>query len=178
MCNKLPTTQQTLLGRYRCHATSCWVCVRSSLEQCQFLHRQRVVVQSRSVVLAIMLHALRMAGALFGESIRKVAPTATFYAPMMGVGFVYLAFVPMLAIASEPMVCLLPLLIVFNGFFGGVRYTIYRSNGHMKLVDSCSALLCLFCSCCRCECQEPQCADWPAGHYCGSYRGLVWCLCS
>lgn len=101
-------------------------------------------MQSRCVVLAVMLHSLRMAGALFGESIRKIAPTATFYAPMMGVGFVYLAFVPMLAIASEPMMCLLPLLIVFNGFFGGVRYTIYRSNGHMKLRDGPSAPVFLF----------------------------------
>ena len=28
----------------------------------------------------------------------------------------------MLNIAMEPMVCLIPLLIVFNGFFGGVRH--------------------------------------------------------
>lgn len=68
-----------------------------------------------------------MLGAFIGESIRKVAPMAAFYAPMMGVGFVYLAFVPMLAISQEPMMCLIPLLIVFNGFFGGVRYHIYKS---------------------------------------------------
>ncbi|CAJ1336091.1 unnamed protein product [Effrenium voratum] len=67
-----------------------------------------------------------MLGAFFGESIRKAAPAAAFYAPMVGVGFVYLGFVPMLNIAAEPMVCLIPLLIVFNGFFGGVRYHIFR----------------------------------------------------
>eukprot|EP00438_Fugacium_kawagutii_P017103 Skav204593 [mRNA] locus=scaffold672:173093:183000:- [translate_table: standard] len=80
-----------------------------------------------------------MLGAFFGESIRKVAPTAAFYAPMMGVGFVFLAFVPMLAIAKEPMMCLIPLLIVFNGFFGGVRYKIYKILG--RNIRNCESVL-------------------------------------
>ncbi|CAK9073417.1 unnamed protein product [Durusdinium trenchii] len=79
-----------------------------------------------SVACNFVLGLFEMLGAFIGESIRKVAPMAAFYAPMMGVGFVYLAFVPMLAISQEPMMCLIPLLIVFNGFFGGVRYHIYK----------------------------------------------------
>lgn len=75
-----------------------------------------------SVACNFLLGICEMLGALCGETIRKLAPTAAFYAPMTGVGFVFFAFVPMLTIAQEPMMCLIPLLIVFNGFFGGVRY--------------------------------------------------------
>ena len=82
------------------------------------------------MVLVMEIHnSCRMLGALFGESIRKVAPTAAFYAPMMGVGFVFLGFSQMLEIAKEPMMCLIPLLFVFNGFFGGVRYKLYKTLG-------------------------------------------------
>ena len=79
-----------------------------------------------SVAANFLLGIFEMLGAFVGESIRKAAPVAAFYAPMVGVGFFYLAFVPMLNIAMEPMVCLIPLLIVFNGFFGGVRYHVFR----------------------------------------------------
>jgi len=79
-----------------------------------------------SVAANFLLGVFEMLGAFVGEAIRKMAPVAAFYAPMMGVGFVFLAFVPMLNIASEPMVCLIPLLIVFNGFFGGVRYHLFK----------------------------------------------------
>ena len=44
-----------------------------------------------------------MFGAVIGESIRKITPTAAFYSPLVGVGFVWLAFSPMLGIAKEPM---------------------------------------------------------------------------
>jgi len=79
-----------------------------------------------SVACNFILGIFEMLGAFFGESIRKVAPTAAFYAPMMGVGFVFLGFSQMLEIAKEPMMCLIPLLFVFNGFFGGVRYKLYK----------------------------------------------------
>jgi len=67
-----------------------------------------------------------MLGAVLGESIRKVTPTAAFYSPLLGVGFVWLAFSPMLKIAAEPMMCLIPFLIVMVGFFGGVRFTMFK----------------------------------------------------
>mmetsp|Transcript_39604 Transcript_39604/g.106222 ORF Transcript_39604/g.106222 Transcript_39604/m.106222 type:complete len:444 (-) Transcript_39604:298-1629(-) len=67
-----------------------------------------------------------MLGGVLGEAIRKVTPTAAFYSPLLGVGFVWLAFSPMLKIAQEPMMCLIPILIVMVGFFGGVRFTIYK----------------------------------------------------
>eukprot|EP00746_Dinoflagellata_sp_MGD_P159436 gnl/MRDRNA2_/MRDRNA2_86702_c0_seq2.p1 gnl/MRDRNA2_/MRDRNA2_86702_c0~~gnl/MRDRNA2_/MRDRNA2_86702_c0_seq2.p1 ORF type:complete len:661 (-),score=129.20 gnl/MRDRNA2_/MRDRNA2_86702_c0_seq2:260-2161(-) len=77
-----------------------------------------------SVAANMCLGLFEILGAFIGEAIRKVTPTAAFYCPLMGVGFVYLAFTPMLSVAKEPMMCLVPLLIIFCGFFGGVRYKI------------------------------------------------------
>jgi hypothetical protein len=77
-----------------------------------------------SVAANFCLGLFEILGAFIGEAIRKVAPTAAFYSPLLGVGFVWLAFSPMLSISKEPMMCLVPLLIIFCGFFGGVRYKI------------------------------------------------------
>lgn len=75
-----------------------------------------------SVSANFLMGIFEIIGAFIGEAIRKVTPTAAFYSPLMGVGFVWLAFSPMLKVAAEPMMCLIPLLIIFCGFFGGVRY--------------------------------------------------------
>lgn len=77
-----------------------------------------------SVSANFCLGLFEILGALLGEAIRKVVPTAAFYSPLLGVGFVWLAFSPMLSIAKEPMMCLVPLLVIFCGFFGGCRYKI------------------------------------------------------
>jgi len=74
----------------------------------------------------LIMGLFEMLGGVLGEAIRKVTPTAAFYSPLLGVGFVWLAFSPMLKIAQEPMMCLIPILIVMVGFFGGVRFTIYK----------------------------------------------------
>ena len=66
-------------------------------------------------------------GCLFAEPIRAVIPPPAYYSLLTGVGFVYLAFAPMINIAAEPIVCLVPLLIVVVGFFGGVKYKIGKS---------------------------------------------------
>ena len=55
---------------------------------------------------------------------RKVVPKAALYSLLTGVGFVYLAFNPMLSIAAEPVMCLVPLLVVLVGFFGKTTYKI------------------------------------------------------
>ena len=62
-------------------------------------------------------------GCLFAEPIRAVIPPPAYYAMLTGVGFVFLAFNPMISIA-EPIVCMVPFLVVVCGFFGGVKYKI------------------------------------------------------
>jgi len=79
-----------------------------------------------SVASNFVMGLFEMLGSVIGETIRKLAPTAAFYSPLLGIGFVWLAFSPMISIAAEPLMCLVPLLIVMCGFFGGVRYTLYR----------------------------------------------------
>ena len=63
-------------------------------------------------------------GCLFAEPIRAIIPPPAYYAMLTGVGFVFLAFVPMINIAAEPIVCMVPFLVVVCGFFGGVKYKI------------------------------------------------------
>ena len=63
-------------------------------------------------------------GCLFAEPIRAVIPPPAYYAMLTGVGFVFLAFNPMISIAAEPIVCMVPFLVVVCGFFGGVKYKI------------------------------------------------------
>lgn len=63
-------------------------------------------------------------GCFLGDVIRTYLPTAAVFVPLTGVGFMWLAFSPLIDIAAEPMMCWLPFLIVMTGFFGDVRYPI------------------------------------------------------
>ena len=47
-------------------------------------------------------------GCLFAEPIRAVIPPPAYYAMLTGVGFVFLAFNPMISIAAEPIACMVP----------------------------------------------------------------------
>ena len=67
-------------------------------------------------------------GCVFAEPIRAIIPPPAYYSLLTGVGFVYLAFAPMITIASEPILCLVPLLVVVCGFFGGVKYKIGKTG--------------------------------------------------
>ena len=76
---------------------------------------------------------LEAAGCLVGPAIRALIPGPAYYSLMTGVGFVYLAFDPMIKISAEPIVCLVPLLIVISGFFGGVKYHLGRTGATMPI---------------------------------------------
>ena len=54
---------------------------------------------------------MEIAGCLLAEPIRALIPSPAYYSLLTGVGFVYLAFVPMIYIAAEPVLCVVPLLI-------------------------------------------------------------------
>ena len=68
---------------------------------------------------------MEILGCFLGDIIRNTVPTAAVYVPLAGVGFVWLAFSPMITIAKSPMMCLLPFMVVIFGFFGNVRYPVY-----------------------------------------------------
>jgi xanthine/uracil/vitamin C permease (AzgA family) len=67
---------------------------------------------------------VEMAGSVAGPFVRAHVPSPAMYSLMTGVGFVYLAFDPIIRISAEPILCIVPLLVVLAGFFGGVRYRI------------------------------------------------------
>lgn len=67
---------------------------------------------------------MEIAGCLLAEPIRKIIPSPAYYSLLTGVGFVYLAFAPMISIAAEPILCVVPLLVVVAGFFGNTKYKI------------------------------------------------------
>ncbi|KAJ1444321.1 hypothetical protein M885DRAFT_553254, partial [Pelagophyceae sp. CCMP2097] len=71
---------------------------------------------------------MEAAGCLLGEPIRKFVPAPAYYSLMTGVAFVYLAFVPMIKIAAEPILCIVPFFVVLVGFFGGVKYAIGKTG--------------------------------------------------
>ena len=78
-----------------------------------------------SVAANFIIGVFEMCGFFLGDLIRWAIPTAAVYIPLAGVGFVYLAFKPMITIAKEPIMCFLPLVVVVVGFFGNVRYPLY-----------------------------------------------------
>ena len=78
-----------------------------------------------SVATNFVIGFMEILGCFLGDIIRNTVPTAAVYVPLAGVGFVWLAFSPMLTIAKSPIMCLLPLMVVVFGFFGNVRYPVY-----------------------------------------------------
>ena len=78
-----------------------------------------------SVAANFVIGFMEILGCFLGDVIRNTVPTAAVYVPLAGVGFVWLAFSPMLTIAKAPMMCLLPFMVVVFGFFGNVRYPVY-----------------------------------------------------
>ena len=78
-----------------------------------------------SVAVNFIIGAFECCGFFLGDLIRWALPTAAVYVPLMGVGFVWLAFSPMITLVKEPIMCFLPLMVVVVGFFGNVRYPIY-----------------------------------------------------
>ncbi|KAH8059826.1 purine nucleobase transmembrane transporter [Aureococcus anophagefferens] len=66
---------------------------------------------------------VEMAGSVAGPFVRAHVPSPPC-TRHDGRGFVYLAFDPIIKISAEPVLCIVPLLVVLAGFFGGVRYRI------------------------------------------------------
>lgn len=78
-----------------------------------------------SVAVNFIIGLFEVCGFFLGDLLRWALPSAAVYVPLAGVGFVWLAFSPMISIAQEPIMCFLPFIIVVTGFFGNVRYPVY-----------------------------------------------------
>merc|ERR1712100_926086 len=74
-----------------------------------------------SVATNFVIGFMEILGCFLGDIIRNTVPTAAVYVPLAGVGFVWLAFSPMLTIAKSPIMCLLPLMAVIFGWAGACK---------------------------------------------------------
>lgn len=69
-----------------------------------------------------------IAGIHLGEIMRKFVPRAALFAPVCGVGFVWLGFNPLIDVMREPLIGFLPLFLAFSGFFAKGAKGIYPSG--------------------------------------------------
>ena len=60
---------------------------------------------------------IEVAGIILADPIRQNMPKAALYAPICGVGFVWLGFNPLIDVMREPLIGFLPLALCFTGFF-------------------------------------------------------------
>lgn len=81
-----------------------------------------------SVGVNFLVGLFEVLGCVLGEPIRWAFPRAALFTPLFGVGFVWLAFSPLQAIAQEPLMCVLPMFIVITGFFARVQYPIIKGK--------------------------------------------------
>lgn len=68
---------------------------------------------------------LEMLGAFTGNFVRKNLSKAAIYAPIASVGWVWLAMSPLTKFGKEPIIAILPLGIVFLGFFANEGKGVY-----------------------------------------------------
>ena len=80
-----------------------------------------------SVTANFIVGLFEVSGFFLGDLVRWLFPTAAVFIPLFGVGFMWLGYVYVVDIFEHPMMCWLPFMIVLTGFFGNVRYPIYKS---------------------------------------------------
>lgn len=68
---------------------------------------------------------LEMAGAVTGNFVRRNLSKAAIYAPIASVGFVWLALGPLSKLGKEPIIAILPLGMIFLGFFANEGRGVY-----------------------------------------------------
>jgi len=67
-------------------------------------------------------------GIFLGNWVRKNMPRAALFGPIVGVGFVWLGFAPLIDVMREPIVGMIPLGLCFTGFFAANGKGSYNRN--------------------------------------------------
>jgi len=75
-----------------------------------------------------------ISGILIGNFLRKNIPRAALFAPVVGVGFVWLGYNPLIDVMREPLVGFAPLFFTFSAFFANKGKGIYPNWLPMALV--------------------------------------------
>jgi xanthine/uracil/vitamin C permease (AzgA family) len=68
---------------------------------------------------------IEIAGIIIGEFMRRNIPRAALFAPICGVGFVWLGYNPLIDVMREPIVGFIPLFLTFSSFFARKGRGIY-----------------------------------------------------
>merc|ERR1719240_130951 len=68
-----------------------------------------------------------VSGIVLAEFMRRNIPRAALFAPVCGVGFVWLGYNPLIDVMREPFIGLLPLFLTFSGYFAKGGKGIYPS---------------------------------------------------
>ena len=69
-----------------------------------------------------------MIGIVLAEPLRKHLPKAALYAPICGVGFIWLGYSPLIDVMREPLIGFIPLALCFTGFFAVRGAGVYTRN--------------------------------------------------
>merc|ERR1719502_196230 len=69
-----------------------------------------------------------VSGIVLGEFMRQYIPRAALFAPICGVGFVWLGYNPLIDVMREPLVGFLPLFLTFSGFFAKGGAGLYNNK--------------------------------------------------
>ena len=72
--------------------------------------------------------AFEVIGIVLAEPLRKHLPKAALYAPICGVGFIWLGYSPLIDVMREPLIGFLPLALCFTGFFACRGAGVYTRN--------------------------------------------------
>ena len=73
-------------------------------------------------------------GIVIGKWCRNNIPRGALFGPILGVGFVWLGFAPLIDVMREPLIGLLPLALCFTGFFANGGKGIYPARVPAALV--------------------------------------------
>ena len=77
---------------------------------------------------------IEVSGCVIGEFIRRNVPRAALFAPICGVGFVWLGFSPLIDVMREPLIGFIPLALCFTGFFAANGAGAYHRSIPVALV--------------------------------------------
>jgi AGZA family xanthine/uracil permease-like MFS transporter len=72
--------------------------------------------------------AFEVIGIVLAEPLRKHLPKAALYAPICGVGFIWLGYSPLIDVMREPLIGFIPLALCFTGFFACRGAGVYTRN--------------------------------------------------
>lgn len=77
---------------------------------------------------------IELAGAFFGEGIRRITPSPALLATLAGIAIAFISLSPTLEVFRHPIVGLLPMAIIMASYFGRMRFPLRLPGGLVAIV--------------------------------------------